>query len=180
MPQFYRVLKADPLGEPWTNPNVVGAKPTQKFWCQVEGVDEPVMIGKQVPNTPSLTEGHYGVLEDATSSKGNAYKKFTSMQIPQGTSKPQYAGVTEPQPAGTAQVDDTIVPTWFHPYARVLKEVAEYVREQRGEAAIVNPAPEEPDTATEEHKEEPMAGTTLTKAELDDMFGGEVTPLDIE
>lgn len=88
MPQFYKVLKADPIGDPFT-PNRPNAKELQSFWCQVEGQNLPVMMNKQVPNTPSLTQGHYGVLELAHG-KNTDYMKFTSMQVPQGTSIPTY------------------------------------------------------------------------------------------
>lgn len=191
MPGFYRVLKADPLDGEYT-PDMPGAKPIKSYWCQVEGEELPVMMSKQVPNTPSLTEGHYGVLEDKQSAKGTKYKKFTSMQIPQGQRKPQYSETLAQ--GGTAYAptaDASEVPAWFIPYARAIKEVVEYVREQNAEDTITKPAPAEPTTATEEHVGEPEQAEpptardvgstqTITREELEDIFGGPVEPLEIK
>lgn len=165
MPQFYRVLKADPLDGTYT-PNKPGAKPLQSFWCQVEGVEEPVMMSKQVPNTPSLTEGHYGVLESRTSAKGNSYWKFTSMPIPQGQSKPKYADVVDMGKPENVEKnvhpsDQKDTPLWFAPYAIMIREIHKYVQEQNAEEVLT--APDSPDTATEDARP--------TIDEMADIFG---------
>lgn len=170
MPNFYRVLKADPLDGEFT-PNKPGAKPIKSFWCQVEGVDNPVMISKQVPNTPSLAKGHYGVLEPKRSSKGTQYFKFTSMQVPQGTKIPEYDGASTSQEPATQQStasDSTDIPHWFHPFAIMIRELWDDMKARSAEEAIVNAAPESPDTATEDYDAEP---TMPSKEQLEEIFG---------
>lgn len=157
MPQFYRVLKADPIGDPYT-PSMAGAKPLQSFWCQVEDVDDPVMISKQVPNTPSLTEGHYGVLEQRTSAKGNPYWKFTSMQMPQGTSKPKYDAASAPVQQDTSGVSAKM----FHDLEQRVSNL---------EKLMATPAVED--------KAVGVAGSETTKEELEDIFGGSLDIVDI-
>lgn len=149
MPQFYQVLKADPIGDPFT-PNQPGAKPLQSYWCQVKDVEEAVMITKQIPNTPSLTEGHYGVLEQRTSKKGNPYWKFTSMQIPQGESKPRYAADSAP----VQQAPSGVSAGMFH----VLEQ-----RVSNLEALLATPK-----------QDEPKVEAPVDKAKLEEIFGEEI------
>lgn len=170
MPNFYRVLKADPLDGEFT-PNKPGAKPLKSFWCQVEGADSPVMITKQVPNTPSLTHGHYGVLEPRRSAKGTQYYKFTSMQRPEGVSVPSY-DATEAQAQPTAQAaqpasDQTEIPNWFHPFAIMIRELWDDMKERKAEETIVA-APHSEETATENYDK------PIDKAKLDAIFGEEL------
>ena len=165
MPQFYQVLKADPIGDPYT-PSMAGAKPLQSFWCQVEGVEEGVMISKQVPNTPSLTEGHYGVLEQRTSKKGNQYWKFTSMQMPQGTSKPRYDAQPEAQaaPSGVS--------------AKMFHELEQRVTNL--ETLLATPSLTTSSKPETTEAKEGVGGGEITKEELEDIFGGEMAdPVDI-
>lgn len=192
MPQFYRVLKADPLGDPYT-PNRPNAKPLQSFWCQVAGVVEPVMMSKQVPNTPSLTEGHYGVLEDKVSQSGNAYKKFTSMQTPQGTQRPRYdaqEATTQSAPTATQADAQTVhpsdqkdMPFWFAPYAMKINYVYDQMK-QVDQPVVGEPLPQmfaltEANKADEEAVET-IGDTTITKDELEDIFGGQLAdPVDL-
>lgn len=183
MPQFYRVLKADPLDGEYT-PDKPNAKPLKSFWCQVEGVDEPVMMTKQVPNSPSLTEGHYGVLEQRVSGKGNKYWKFIGMQMPQGERKPHYDGsvATEsasPAPAAPHPSNQADIPLWFAPFGIMLKEIYDYVQERKGTPLTQH------DVLTEAAKDEPVktegiGGGNISKDELEEIFGGPMAdPVDL-
>lgn len=87
MADFYKVLKADPLGEPWT-PNKPGAKPIQNYWCQVDGQELPVSIGRQEGNPLHPGQHVYGDLVFTKSQKGNTYLKFKSAQVPDDVTRP--------------------------------------------------------------------------------------------
>ena len=153
MPQFYRVLKADPLDGEFT-PNKPGAKPLKSFWCQVEGVELPVMISKQVPNTPSLTEGHYGVLEPRHGAKSE-YMKFTSMQIPQGESKPRYDAASAPVQQSSEVSGVT---------AKMYHDLEQRVTNL--ESLLGSPSPER------------QVNEEVDKAKLDDIFGADLDIVD--
>ena len=87
MAEFYKILKAEPLGDPWT-PSFAGAKPIQNWWCQLEGVDKDVSIGKQVGNSLHPGKHVYGDLKYAKSQKGNEYWKFDGQKVPEGVQRP--------------------------------------------------------------------------------------------
>lgn len=161
MSQFYKVLKADPLGEPWT-PNFAGAKPTQNYWCQVEGEEWNVSIGKQVPNTVNPGESIYGDLIKVTSQKGTNYWKFKSQKIPEGVQRPASSPAQATAQAATTQSDMTgAVPGWFIPYANMM----EYVYKQLKDMDANPPVEDKPVPKQEENIIDPQ-----TKAMLDEMF----------
>lgn len=177
MPQFYRILKADPMGDPWT-PNKPNAKPIQQFWCQVEGVDLPVRMGKQVPNVPSLVEGHYGVLETAKSQAGNDYMKFVGMQTPQGMQRPRYDAAAPAETQATVHPSDQKdTPLWFAPYAMKINFIYDEMRN-------VSSTPLTQAQVLDEAKRvetEPIGDGNITKAELEDIFGGSMAdPVELD
>lgn len=182
--KFFRILKADPLGDPWT-PSVAGAKPIQGFWCQFAGVEHPVKVNKQVPNTPSLTEGQFGYLLEKTSAKGNSYYEFKGQKIPEGMSAPRYDGgeataapvAPAPTPHASDQKD---VPYWFAPYAMMIKFIYD---EMKGVS------PDTPITQTQvldeakksEESAEPDNDLGITKDELENIFGGKMSdPVELD
>ena len=135
MAEFYKILTASPLGEPYT-PNMPNAKAIQSYWCQVEGQEKNVMIGKQVRDDgqPALTPGQhvYGNLMYAKSQKGNEYWKFKSEQVPEGVQRPADtpAQAQAQQATGGAQgyADNwaeknasNVVPAWFIPYGNMIE-----------------------------------------------------------
>lgn len=187
--KFYRVLKADPLGEPWT-PKAEGAKPLQTFWCQFEGVDKDVSMSKQVPNTPSLTYGQFGYLVDAVSQKGTEYYKFKSVKAPEELEQPRYAAsdaqeATATKPAAVHPSDQKDTPLWFAPYAIRINQIWEQVKPGELPATDTTPMPQATvfEAAKEESEEirESIGGGTITKDELEDIFGGKMAdPVDLE
>ena len=117
MADFYKILKADPLGDPWT-PNQPGAKAIQNYWCQVEGQALAVSIGKQEGNTLNPGEYVYGDLMYAKSQKGTEYWKFKSQQVPEGVQRPAStpAQAQAQQATGTPQPNMSAqMPEWFMP-----------------------------------------------------------------
>lgn len=196
--KFYRVLKADPLGDPWT-PSAANAKPLQTFWCQFEGVDKPVQMAKQIPNTPSLTYGQFGYLIPAKSQKGTDYFKFKSQQAPPEMEQPRYDATdgavatsstpSPTQPHPSAQVD---IPLWFAPFGIMIRGLHEDLigRAQRG-VDEHPPTEDRPLTQTEVLEEakqlddepptvEGIGGGTITQDELENIFGGKMAaPVDL-
>lgn len=132
MAQFYKILKAEPLGDPWT-PNRPGAKPIQNWWCQVDGQEKAVSIGKQVGNElrPGMTV--YGDLKYAKSQRGVVYWKFDSQKIPEGVTPPSETGGNEAWADKWSQDVGGELPAWFVPYANLITDIAKGVKELRGE-----------------------------------------------
>jgi hypothetical protein len=115
--QFYKVLKADPLGEPWES----HGKQNQTFWCQVEGEEWAVSIAKQVPNTITPGQHVYGDLLKARSQKGTDYWKFKSSAVPEGVVRPADSPAQAVAQQAVGHVDMSATqPDWFQPWANVL------------------------------------------------------------
>lgn len=179
MAEFYKILKADPMGDPYT-PNQPGAKPILSYWCQVEGQDKAVMIGKQVRDDgqPALVPGQhvYGNLMYAKSQKGNEYWKFKSEQVPQGVQRPadSPAQATAQQATGAQAYGEQwaasngAVPQWFIPYGNMIdyiyKEMKKMDADEPQEAQLDLSEVETIKDATAPLDEE-------TKAKLDEIFG---------
>lgn len=167
MSQFYKVLKADPLGEPYT-PNFAGAKPTQTYWCQVEGEELAVSIGKQVGNTLAPGQHVYGDLIKATSQKGTNYWKFKSQKVPEGVDRPASSPAQAvAQQAVGAPVGEGI-PAWFLPFGNILIALEKDMQLLKGDGDIETPEP----APKEEEPEQ-------TVADIQGMFTPE-TPDDVE
>jgi len=169
MAQFYEILKADPLGEPWT-PNAPDAKPIQNYWCQVKEEDLPVSIGKQVGNTVSPGDHVYGDLMKATSQKGTQYWKFKSQRVPDDVKRP--ASSPAQKTAQAALGDD--MPAWAATMFNMVEYIYKEMKGMNGEdggTALKEPEPE---------KVEQIAGNEPldpeTKAQLDDIFGADPVP----
>jgi hypothetical protein len=171
MSQFYQILKADPLGDPYT-PNFQGAKATQTYWCQFDGVDKDVSMGKQVGNVPIPGSHVYGDLLYAKSQKGNEYWKFKSAKVPDGVQRPASAAM--PTPAAAHQEVGGQTPGWFQPWANLLQETNKMVKELHGGF-------QEPELPPARQGVEQLGGDPLdevTQARLDDIFTPELTPED--
>lgn len=139
MSQFYTILKADPLGEPWT-PNAPDAKPIQNYWCQVAEEELAVSIGKQVGNTITPGESIYGDLMKATSQKGTNYWKFKSAKIPEGVTRPASTPAQHQAQQATGHVDmSATMPDWFKPWANVLETIYKDVKALKGEETTTIP-----------------------------------------
>jgi len=173
MAQFYKVLKADPLGEPWT-PNFPDAKPIQNYWCQVEGEEWDVSIGKQVPGTVTPGESVYGDLLKAKSQKGTDYWKFKSQKVPEGVQRPASTPAQAQAQAATTPVGDG-VPGWAVPLYNMVEYIYKEMKKMDTDA--------EPEPPVEKPAEvEQVAGEPLdeeTKQTLDNIFGQPETPEDI-
>lgn len=155
MAQFYKILKADPLGDPWT-PSMPGAKPIQNFWCQVAEEELPVSIGKQVGNTLAPGQHVYGDLMKATSAKGNDYWKFKSAKVPDDVQRPADTAAPATQPSG----DQTKVPDWFIPVLNQINDIHKMLKDLHGG----EDTPEEPKPA------EPEPLSAEDQATIDDIF----------
>lgn len=151
MADFYKVLKADPLGEPWT-PNVAGAKPIQNYWCQVEGMEQPVSIGRQEGNPLHPGTHVYGDLVFAKSQKGTQYWKFKSAAVPEGVVRPQ----------DTTPNLSSNIPAWFQPYGNMIEFIYKEMKAIETQEPPLEPAIEPP-------KLEPLDPDT--QATIDDLFG---------
>lgn len=173
MADFYKILKADPLGDPWT-PSQPGAKPIQNYWCQVEGQALAVSIGKQVGNTLTPGEHVYGDLVYAKSQKGTEYWKFKSQQVPEGVQRPastpaqaQAQAATTPQ---TPNVGDAI-PGWAIP----MYNMVEFIYKEMKAMSDTPDHQPTPEPAKEEpaHVEQIGSGPIdeETQKTLDNIFG---------
>ena len=172
MAEFYKLLKADPMGEPWQ----AHGKDMQTYWCQVEGEELNVMITKQVGNTISPGHHVYGNLMKATSQKGNDYWKFKSEQVPEGVQRPQDAPST-PAQATAQQATGDVTPGWFSGWGNLLMEMAKDIKELKGEESPNSIKME--DIPTGKKEVEQTAGKPLApedKEMLDGIFGGEPEP----
>lgn len=189
MGQFYKILKADPLGEPWT-PSQPGAKPIQNWWCQVDGEEWAVSIGKQVGNSLHPGQHVYGNLMKARSQKGTDYWKFKSEQVPEGVQRPADtpAQATAQSATGAQQFAEEwagkqelvggVVPGWFIPFGNILIELQKDMKLLKGDDIPEDPTPE-PDPVVEPASVEPAKGVEQiggepideeTQKTLDDIF----------
>ena len=180
MADFYKVLKADPMGEPWT-PNVPNAKALQNYWCQVEGQDKAVMIGKQVRDDgqPALTPGQqvYGNLLYAKSQKGTEYWKFKSEKVPDGVTRPASTPAQATAQAAVGVVGDAI-PQWAVPLYNMTEYIYKEMRKMDDNPPVEVASP----MKAEPKKVEQVAGEPIdedTQATLDAIFGEPETPDDI-
>lgn len=121
MSDWYKILKADPLGEPWM-PSKPGAKAIQRYWCQAEGQELPLSIGRQIDNPLHPGMNVYGDLVYAKSQKGNVYWKFTSQRPPEGETRPMDAPQNPAQAVAQIAVS-TEMPGWFVPVANQIKYI---------------------------------------------------------
>lgn len=169
MAEFYKILKADPMGEPYT-PSQPGAKPIQSYWCQVEGQEWAVMIGKQVGNTLTPGEHVYGNLMYAKSQKGNEYWKFKSEKVPEGTVRPADTPAQAVAQQATGVDMSAKMPDWFQVWANVIQDTHKMVKELHGGFAEDEPKEEPKETKGVEQ----IAGEPVdeeTKDMLDGIFG---------
>lgn len=171
MADFYKVLKADPLGDPWV-PSQPGAKPIQNYWCQVEGQDKDVNIGKQVGNPLTPGQYVYGDLTYAKSQKGTEYWKFKSQQVPEGVQRPA-DGAAPAQPVSNMSA---AMPDWFLPVNNQIRYI--YDQMKKMDADFVEPTTEKMPlkTVDDELHGEPV--DEETKAKIDDIFN-EPVPEDV-
>lgn len=187
MAEFYKVLKADAMGDPYT-PSMPGAKPIQSYWCQVEGQEKAVMIGKQVRDDgqPALVAGQhvYGNLMYAKSQKGTEYWKFKGEKVPDGVTRPAEspAQATAQQAVGTRQVNmSSEMPDWFKPISNQIDYIFRELRKMDDNPSVSEAAYAEEAKlkALEESKPEQVTDGALdeaTKAVLDDIFGPSPEP----
>lgn len=141
MSQFYKILKADPLGEPYT-PSFEGAKATQTFWCQLEGVDKDVSIGKQVPNVVNPGEHVYGDLVYAKSQKGTEYWKFKSSKVPDDVQRPANTPAQATAQAAVGMPQGDTMPAWFTPVYNQINYIYKEMKKMDADGGDVEP--EEP------------------------------------
>lgn len=186
MAYFHKILKADPLGEPWT-PSQPGAKPIQNYWCQVEGQEWAVSVGRQVDNP--LTPGMhiYGDLTYAKSQKGTEYWKFKGQKVPDDVQRPADTPAqataqqaTGQQPTGQAPTNmSATMPDWFIPINNMILFMYKELRKMSDEPEQVptiqganysganKPQPKTPEV---------VGGAPLApevQANLDNIFGEE-------
>lgn len=169
MAEFFKILKADPLGDPWT-PSQPGAKPVQNYWCQVEGQDKDVSIGRQVGNPLTPGQHVYGDLTYAKSQKGNEYWKFKSVQVPEDVQRPADSPAqAQAQQAVGGNASD-VIPGWAITMNNMIEYIYKEMKKMSDEPdineSIVDAGKAVADTPAEEE----------VKVNLDDLFGGETVP----
>lgn len=174
MAEFFKVLRADPLGEPWT-PQQAGAKAIQNFWCQIEGQEQAVSVGRQVDNPLRAGMHIYGDLLFAKSQKGKQYWRFRGAKVPEGVSRPTDdpstpAQATAQQATGRSVDMSAQMPDWFQAWANTINDIYKMVKELHGGL------PEEP----KKTGVEVIAGTVdqETKDTLDEIFGDTPEPIE--
>lgn len=170
MADFYKILKADPLGDPWT-PSAPDAKPIQNFWCQVEGQALAVSIGKQVGNTITPGEHVYGDLMYAKSQKGTEYWKFKSQKVPDGVQRPADSPAQAQAQAATGATPNVGegIPGWAIPMYNMVEYIYHEMKKMDTDAAATAEPTPEPAQGVEQVAGEPI--DEETKAKLDDIFG---------
>ncbi len=175
MAEFYKILKADPLGDPWT-PQKPGAKPIQNFWCQVEGEELAVSIGKQVGNTLTLGQHVYGDLVKATSQKGTDYWKFKAQMVPEGVQRPADSPAqAQAQQATGRQIEGVVgdnIPGWAVPLYNMVEYIYKEMKKMSDEPDINDVLTKT--SPADEPVEEPVVEGE--KVDLDDLFGKEAVP----
>lgn len=151
MGQFYKILKSNKLGEPYNS----HGKDVQSWWCQVEGQELPVMIGKMVGNELHPGQHVYGDLIQRQGKKG-PYWKFQGSQVPDGVERPQDA----PAPAAPEPREQFDMPAWFIPYGNMIEQMHPLIcGTDSGIIEGVKPA-----------KHQPKQDVVVTSEEIDDMF----------
>lgn len=159
MADFYKVLKADPLGDPWT-PTVPGAKPIQNYWCQVEGIEQAVSIGRQVGNELRPGMHVYGDLVFAKSQKGTQYWKFKGQKVPDDVTRPADSPAQTVAQQAVGDVSSA-VPGWFQPYGNMIEYIYKEMKSVDATETKIEPI-EVPEL-------EPVDAET--QATIDELFG---------
>lgn len=165
MSQFYKVIKADPLGEPYET----HGKSIQTFWCQFEGVEKAVSMGKQVPNTPQIGGHVYGDLVYAKSQRGNEFWKFRGAKVPEGVQRPADSPAQAAAQQAVGANASGSVPGWFIPFGNMIEFI---FKEMKG---VEEPAKSnETVVADAAHEKLEAVGEPLdaeTQAKIDEIFG---------
>lgn len=151
MSNFYKIVKADPLGEPWES----HGKTMQTYWCQVEGQDKSVSITKQEGNSLYPGQHVYGDLLYAKSQKGTEYWKFKGAQVPEGVQRPQDTPATQAPTHTPVQEVGGQIPGWFLPIANQI----DYIYKQM--KAMDDTATRETEVAVDRDPEPPEPPSTM-------------------
>ena len=154
----------------------------QSFFLDIEGYDgATIMTNKKPGNTPRLGQT-YGDLIDTNKigKKGQKIYQFKAQKMPDGMVAPASStglatGTGYAAPAVSSDRGQNI-PEWFAPYAVMIKSIYASLSEQKTDTPDV-PFTEEPRGAK---PEDTIDGTNLSKAELEDIFGGSMDIVDIE
>lgn len=157
MSEFYKILKADPLGDPYES----HGNKIQTYWCQVEGQEKAVSIGKQEGNVLRPGQHVYGDLMYAKSQKGTEYWKFKGAKVPDGVQRPEDSAA--PSTPANQQFD---APAWFIPYGNMIEAMHKHLG--LVDSGII-------EGAKPAVKHEP-APTPDEKAKVDDLFNDEFDP----
>jgi hypothetical protein len=180
MADFYKVLKADPLGEPYT-PSQPGAKPIQNYWCQVEGQDWAVNIGRQTDNP--LTHGThvYGDLTYAKSQKGTEYWKFKSQKVPEDVQRPADTPAQAAAQRATGQVPNAsdAMPGWFIPINNMIKYIYEQMQKMDDEYVPPSQPAKMPVSKVDDAVLSDVKVDDVTEEQLADLFPDEPVPEDV-
>lgn len=165
MAGFYKILKADKLGDVWT-PSMQGAKPLQRWWCQVEGQDKAVSINRQTDNELRPGQNVYGDLLYAKSQKGTEYWNFKGQKVPDGVQRPMDSPSTPAQAAAQEAVGGQM-PAWFLPTHNMVKYIYDEMKK------LETPEPHAQTKAFNDvmMDNEPAPATDAEKDMLDDIFG---------
>jgi hypothetical protein len=152
MGEFYKILTASKLGDPYES----HGKKIQSWWCQVEGQDKDMMIGKMEGTEVRPGQHNYGDLILKTSKKGTEYWKFQGAKVPDGVTPPADEAVAS-VPAGE-QFD---MPAWFIPYGNMIEQM--YKAAGLHDDGII-------EGAKPAIKHEPKEDVVATSEDIDDMF----------
>lgn len=163
----YNIKQYSAAGDPWSMP---GRGEFQTYFLDLEGVDGTVMTNKKAGNTPKLGQVEGDLIDQGKLDKrGRKIYKFKQAMGSYGASNTSATPTTTQAPASSAGI-----PEWFAPYAVMIKKMYD---------ASLSAAPVHPESVSQSEKVEPTdkyAGSGFTKEELEDIFGGEMEPVDPE
>lgn len=125
--QEYKVVSVKQSGV-WKSPygEMIG------YSLALEGMSEPVLLNKKMPvsREPEVGDTLYGVVEEKTNAKGNAYNKFTAKPRPD-TPQGSTAGVSHETNWGDR--DRAITTSW------AIGKAVDWVAASTGEVSAIEP-----------------------------------------
>ena len=178
MSQYYNIKEYQAGGE-WKSSYGM----FDSFFLTIEGHEnDTVMVNKKQGNSPRLGQVYGELIFKKVGKKGQNVYQFKQLQAPDGMS-PQASTGQSTSVAQVAPVErGQNTPEWFALYAVMIKHLYDASMGTNPGIAVVE---KQEAQKLEEPFESPKAddtipGTSLSKAELEDIFGGSMEPVEVE
>lgn len=156
MAQFYNITQYQPGGE-WKSPYGM----LDSFFLDIEGYDgATIMTNKKQGNTPKIGQVYGELIFKKKGKKGQDVFQFKQLEQPEDAVAPASSAPQPMQPASSG------MPEWFAPFAIQIHQIHD--------AVVAKTETDKPAT------EEKIAGTNVSKSELEDIFGGSMDVVEIE